>query len=210
MAQVFSHVDGTVYKFWVKDDSYEKYIEYCLDNQQNPHIPILYSPIKTLHSFFTRPKHFPDTIRYVKMEQLKPVKNGTRWKGIKDENGNTLSVEEVFEELENCNSEKQFEKDFLKYYHFSTAAKKEVTDVFTIIQDLKKIKGVKKMRLDLHMGNVMLRGNTVVIVDPLVNNKTIGFNNDLEYRLDLLKDEPKNERYLKRKVGPSSTKKETK
>ena len=66
------------------------------------------------------------------------------------------------------------------------------------------------MRLDLHMGNVMLRGNTVVIVDPLVNNKTIGFNNDLEYRLDLLKDEPKNERYLKRKVGPSSTKKESK
>lgn len=82
-ATAYAQGDEYVYKFWLMDTAYEKYVDYCLDNQDNPHIPVLYSDIKNLHSFFARTEDFPDKIRYIKMERLTPLKERTRWPGLK-------------------------------------------------------------------------------------------------------------------------------
>lgn len=205
MAQVFSHEDGSVYKFWVKDDPYEKYIDYCLDHQDNPHIPVLLSPVKILHTFFTRPKKFPDVIKYVKMEPLKSLKDDQIWPGILHR-GAKVTYEEIFNKLEEFKSMKDAEKQLFIDLKVTAKAKKEILDVFKIIQDLKKITGPKAIRLDLHGGNIMLRGDTIVISDPLVNNKSIGFNQELE---DMLYDLQAGALKKKKiKIGPSSVKKD--
>jgi len=228
MAQVFSHEDGTMYKFWIKDNAYEKYIDYCLDNQDNPHVPIFYTPIKTLHSFFTRPKSFPDEIRYIKMEKLKPVGEFEKWRGLK---GNYNSIESVIyimiyyydnngKYIRQDKKEKLKDKDlnfdphfFESYDSVTPESKKEILDTFKIVQFVKKTIGKNNIRLDLHLGNIMKRGSQVVITDPMANNKAIQYNTDIEDAIDDLALYNKKELEKKKvkkniKVGPSSIKKD--
>lgn len=226
MAQVFSHADGTTYKFWVKDKAYEKYIEYCLENQDNTHVPILYSPIKTLHSFFTRPKDFPNEIKYIKMETLKPIQEFEKWKGLK---GNFNSVESVIykmiyyydnngkyikqdkREKIKKNTDLNFDPHFFDQYDSVTPeARKQLNDTFKIVQYVKKTIGKNNIRLDLHLGNIMKRGSEIVITDPMASNKAIQYNSDIQDAIEDLALYKKHElkKLKKIKVGPSSTKKD--
>src|ERR1035437_2295795 len=77
-AQVLSHENGMIYKFWAQDSAYEKFIEFVQKNQDNDHLPKLKSKIKELSSFFKKPEDFPDKVKYIKMEKLEPITDDLR------------------------------------------------------------------------------------------------------------------------------------
>jgi len=180
LAKVFSHQSGIIYKFWVYDPAYEAYIAYCLENQQNRHVPILYSPIKTLQSFFKRPLYFPDVIKYVKMEKLDSCPSNKQFPGISQLAGSNVyppSIENVIELIVDGNNTRI--KNHINNWTFTPEGREQLIGFYNTIQDLFKIPGIRR-NFDLHMGNVMLRDRkTIVITDPAATPGAIDFNDQL-------------------------------
>ena len=183
-ATAFAQGDEYVYKFWLQDTAYEKYVEYCLDNQDNPHIPIFYSDIKNLHSFFTRVENFPDKIRYIKMERFKPINGKTPWPGIgkgksriksiySDDYVWFNSIEGIFSRLNSMIFQYQKDNSVLSKHDFhkmiltsvnkhkgsaTPTALEEMYEVYKIMWDLSKKVFRGKTGADYHTGNIMMRG----------------------------------------------------
>lgn len=175
-AKVYGHDTGDVYKFWVKDDAYEKYIDYCLKHQDNPFLPKFKSKIKNLTTFFKRPSSFPDKIRYIKMEALKPVEHtsnqmvpgtDTTYRAlinmlleIIDFNGTFDTVKQMIERM------MRKHKVVADSYILLNKKIGFVEDLFDVLSDLTKHVG--KIN-DLHEGNIMLRGDQLVLTDPFAD-----------------------------------------
>ena len=64
---------------------------------------------------------------------------------------------------------------------------KEIKGLYdTFVQMYDKIPGINKMLVDLHAGNMMKRGNTIVITDPLIDTKDLEFNETMARQLKTL------------------------
>lgn len=209
-ATAFAQGDEYVYKFWLKDTSYEKYVNYCLDNQDNPHIPVLYSDIKKLHSFFTRVEDFPDKIRYIKMERLKPITNTTIWPGVSAKrvvgqntnydihydihiasiidnlyymiyNNNKMMLNDTIQKI----TEENFKEKIIEYYRsngdikITSAALDEIFEVYKIMYDLRHSVFKDDSGADYHAGNIMMRGETIVITDPYADQESMELSDDI-------------------------------
>lgn len=163
-----------VIKFWMKDSSYDDFINYVATHPYK-HFPKLYSKPKKLSTFFLRPTDFPDNVNYVKMEALpnKISEDNDLWRVIRD----------IFLELrDNCNNKKDVE-DFIKFYlshpndtytaEYLDMLRKAVPDVPDFVRKMYEmlhyiLRGSNS--LDIHNENMMLRGNgELVIIDPLYN-----------------------------------------
>ena len=186
-AQVFE-VNGMIYKFWAKDSAYEKFIEFVEKNQDNPHLPKLKSKVKEIRTFFKKPQGFPDTIKYVKMEKLDPITYHEKIHGTKNvfivdiikEIYYSIDHKSEFREVESLAKEAEGSK-------LSDQSLKEIKGLYdTFVQMYDKIPGINKMLVDLHAGNMMKRGNTIVITDPLIDTKDLEFNETMARQLKTL------------------------
>lgn len=189
-ATAYAQGDEYVYKFWLMDTAYEKYVDYCLDNQDNPHVPVLYSDIKNLHSFFARTSDFPDKIRYIKMERLTPLKDNTKWPGVTAKNSKNkfytyveTIIDFILESIQtgdDINSISDFKKEMFNdptvEIDVSDKAWKDMYEIFKIMLDLFH---TMDYHADYHAGNIMMRGDTVVITDPYCDDESIELSDDI-------------------------------
>jgi len=196
IARVFRTSDNYIYKFWIEDKAYEDYVNYCLDNQDNSAVPVFYTPIKTLHAFFKRPSSFPKNIKYIKMEQLKPLNKNMIWPGTKNKSGDKRDIMEIVFFLKNSINEDgkpvytdglTFEKWIDKHLEMTPRAKKNLLDFKKVIVDLKNLKNIKN-NLDIHSGNIMLRGDQVVLTDPAVVDNDMNLADKIMNAVYFLKD----------------------
>lgn len=65
-----------VYKCWINDGGYQGFLDIAEKHQDNPFFPKFLSKRKKLETFFKRPADFKDDINIIKMERLKPMRNG--------------------------------------------------------------------------------------------------------------------------------------
>lgn len=165
---VFDADADTIYKFWIKDPGYEKFVNYCIKNKSNPYLPKFKSPIKTISTFFERPADFPDKIKYIKMEKLSPYTDEHRI-GISDWDKMVQLIADVMY-INDFDVDQTM--DFIKTESprgrkCSPEELKEVRKVARILFDLGKLVSNPANDIDLHRGNFMFRSNQFVIIDPI-------------------------------------------
>jgi hypothetical protein len=184
-AQVLSHQNGTVYKFWAKDSAYETFVDFVEKNSSNLHLPKFKSGIKTLTTFFDVPEGFPKKIKYIKMEKLEPISHGTRFPGP----GSFLYLTDVIDaivfSIENGESDDQLIAQ-LSEDNERDLEKPVVDHILSLHETIKKLlkyPGMKKFNNDFHSGNLMFRGTgtnkTIVITDPVSGDEDYKFNKQL-------------------------------
>jgi hypothetical protein len=178
-AEVFySEKERVVYKFWVKDESYEKYVDYCKKHSDNPILPRFKSNIKELSAFFKRPVSFPDKIKYIKMELLDPISTNEQFPKT------PVEVVEFFTICETRPGLKEVISYFENEYADILPEQQEMLEkYYEVFVDLKKIFN-EENRLDIGSGNVMKRGSTLVITDPCLTLSTRRFNDLLRLELN--------------------------
>ena len=185
-AQVLVHSDGTIYKFWAKDSGYEKFIEFVQSHQGDKHLPKLKSKIKELHSFFKKPKNFPEKIKYVKMEKLTPIKYEDLLPGSK----NIYLIDAIKTIYHGVAHHGRGTDRSLKWAiqslredegsSLSDESLDLIDSLFLTIKAMDaKIPGFDQASPDWHSGNVMRRGKEIVITDPLIDSGDMSFNKDL-------------------------------
>lgn len=157
-AYVFKHPKkNEVIKFWVKDDAYEKYLSYVEQHQSNPCLPKLLSKVKTISSFHDRVEAFPDKIKYVRLELLKPVSPEVE-----------RELDELWRSMPDSDAEWKEEAE---------QASKAVSDLIHTMLDIKK---VIKLDPDLKGDNVMMRGRQMVLTDPFYDADSVDFIDSLQ------------------------------
>lgn len=201
-----------VYKFWLEDSAYEKYVEYCLKHQNNPHVPKFLSKIKSIHSFFLRPSEFPDKIKYIKMEKLTDIGMEDKVPGLElDDSSKPViidrwgwdpltygffvdNVSQIISEEGNAKKSLDAFCDLLKEKNVKADNnwKKEFLEIFELMFDIEPLFiGDTNNNRDYHIGNFMKRGKTLVITDPYSNYKSMIFSGELAdkiYRMKYTED----------------------
>lgn len=86
-----------VYKCWIQDGGYEKYLEIVEKHQDNVFFPKLLSKKRKLETFFKRPTNFEYDINIVKMEKLNPLPMRT---------GLTNDLMRLIKQVEYCRADK--------------------------------------------------------------------------------------------------------
>ena len=180
---LFSRVfkkDNKLYKFWMGDSAYDKFLDYVVKHQDNPCLPKVLSKIRTMKVFFKRHKKTPDVLKHVQLEELKPVTDKTK---IKAHSGgqNGLGAYEP-EEVEIyavrsalATAEKDVGKGADKIYEKAVKyLNKELEydqvkdpNLINILKTVAEIISLPAIEPDLHSGNFMMRGDhQLVIIDP--------------------------------------------
>jgi hypothetical protein len=205
--------NGTsVFKFWHRDSSYEKFVNFCHENN-SPFLPKFTSKIKNLSPrvFYTATadedgENIVKGVKYVKMELLKPYKgqggcevwadkNIQKAIGVDDPELDEYGVVNFmsYEDIWNCSgmsrtprgalmellSHHAFLNDHLEYEELVPYLEKmnrEIIDMVGVLVKLHTVFG-KEDRLDFGPRNMALRGDQVVILDPIVNDNDIIVNN---------------------------------
>lgn len=146
-----------VYKLWTKDDAFEHWMNVC-KSHDNPNLPKFIGRVKTLPNFFIRREGFNSPIKIVKMEKLKPfdMKYKTLGERLYQLYANGTSLETIIRIFSN----KETPKEFTTF----------VKNIMPIIEHEKPV----HFTFDLHPGNIMMRGSTLVLTDALATNGAVG------------------------------------
>jgi hypothetical protein len=161
-----------VIKFWLEDAAYEDFINY-VDKNPSEYFPKLYSKPKELTAFFLRPKDFPKKVKYVRMEELEAFKEP--FSGFVDMlrdviylAGQTKTFDEFTKKrpkYDSLDRWSKFDKEFIKViFNFVREIDSRVSHSFL---------SSNKHFFDIHAGNIMMRGTTPVIIDPIANNTSM-------------------------------------
>lgn len=130
--------DNFVIKIFSPDMGYKRYLDYMQTNIQNPYVPKLRG----------KPVKLPNNFTLVRIEKLKEI----------DMN--------LFTEIKYLQNPKEGD-------HVYRAVRKKFEEKYpqflNLLDDLKSMsKRGSGLALDLHPGNIMMRGNLPVITDPFV------------------------------------------
>lgn len=189
--------NGTdVFKFWYQDSAYEKFANFCVDNP-SPWLPKFKSKVKTLPKFL-KIGDSSESIRYVKMELLKPFygndqidiwKNADIIKQIGGERNNFTDIETVFRWATASKTPRGVLKwllsDHQKEQKISISLEQFMADVnpelISLIEVMTKIRALltDDDRLDFGTRNMAMRGSQPVILDPIVNDDDIRINSEI-------------------------------
>lgn len=91
--------DDKVFKLWMVDHAYEKWIDYCFSHQGQRCIPNIFSKrIRRLSNIFIRHKSTHNKINYITMEKLYKIDYS---ENVELSNGKHISYEKMFEHLHN-------------------------------------------------------------------------------------------------------------
>lgn len=183
-------IKGAVYKLWIQDSAYQAFVEYSLKNQGNPFLPKFSSGIKSMPAFFMRHPDAPDRVNYVKMEKLSPmkdlrsvwfkVKDQPRYDSYEDEDEDftqySISLHHVLEIIPSMGrSVVPYVTDFAQRLGGRNSGVRYDPKDFdpALVQFLETIHDLMELSrnfdLDLHSGNFMMRGNQLVILDPIAS-----------------------------------------
>lgn len=158
------------YKFWAYDSAYETFIKYVQQNQSNKFLPKLLSPVKTLPGFM-----LPNTshrVKYIKLELLEPVSSNTKINNIqfKDVINDIIDIGFVDDYFEN---DRQTIFDTISEKYNS----RDVEIFVNTILDIRNLNPDFNIDITDHdSNNLMDRNGTPVIVDPLVDYKSLQYN----------------------------------
>lgn len=137
-----------VYKlFDVDDTGYKAYLNFAQQNQNNIHIPKIGKPLKL--------KIGSINAYLVKLERLEEVnlsnpQHEQQYKKI-------IAIISSLEKIKTNNPMRSGAMNFLK------KVDKTDPDLVNIIED---INDISPSEMDMHPGNVMMRGNVIIITDP--------------------------------------------
>lgn len=153
-----------VYKMWMVDHAYEKWISYCIKNQgKYDCIPKIYSKkIHTLHNLFIRDFDAYPNFKIIKIEPLSPIPDN-----------HTFSVKFPDEQKPRPETFNDICKYFMtcSTYHSATLLKFENESDQNMFDDILKVLFVDLAgsEYDLKPNNFMLKNGKLVIVDPIVD-----------------------------------------
>jgi hypothetical protein len=168
-----------VIKFFAKDDCYLKFVKYAMSHK-NKHFPIFKKPPMEMKAFFRGLDSLKvdlDNYYAVKIEKLDPLLKSV---STKEYHALRVVTEPSFiEKYDECSNKETFLKDYLasSLKPFDLNPYRSFADA---VSEVYSIKG--SCSFDLHTGNMMWRGDTLVITDPFSNlwesgiplNKIIG------------------------------------
>jgi hypothetical protein len=139
-AEVFSRPnDSYVIKIFRDDPGYEQYLKYINQFKDNPHVPKLRGKVMNLQN----------NIRVIRMEKLRKLDR---------DNNEEMEIYELIKNIVTDNG------------RYPVAYKKEVETIsqrYPQIMPLLKILQTHRKDIDLGKDNIMFRGSTPVITDPL-------------------------------------------
>lgn len=146
-----------VYKAFLRGDrGYMKYLKFALENQHNPHVPkIIGKPL----SFALENGTQVVLVKLERLDELDPNDSPNYNQFLK-----LTSILNSLSFLDNPfydSDSKKKEKEFLQQ------RKQQYPTLYDIAQQIVKLSHKSRMQdVDLHSGNVMMRGNTLVVTDP--------------------------------------------
>lgn len=181
-----------VYKVWYKDPPYEKYVDWMLKHQKDPHVPKVKKRLVKLDSFNLRPdEESYDTIKVLKTEKLRGITvSNKNWDEINYLYCNWKLVQRIVATLNDSDSKKELPIDSLSHQHLFGYAEDfdgyvtlnelfkkfpEAEDYFYTLADFaRELKAGDT--LDVHNSNVMLRDSDgkLVITDPAYDSDWLG------------------------------------
>lgn len=135
-----------VIKVYQRDSAFNRWLDFCLKNQDNPYVPKIKSKPKPIRTDSDR-ENLP-VVYFLKLEKLEPLKG-------RSESYSLLRIDfDIYRRSPEMYRRKAEQGD--------SDYDKNLPDIFDYFE--------KNLRLlDIHRGNVMLRGNQLVIVDPFYN-----------------------------------------
>ena len=136
-----------VFKLFHGDPAYLDFLRYAIAHQHNPHVP----------KFKGKPFKIDDKTYAIRMEKL------YEWTSYFDLMGHTKSLMHAVYSWRPPVSPEQEE----------VFKSRGAAGLIPVLNDLAQMCSGKNYRLDLHHGNIMRRGNTMVIVDPLVDDASL-------------------------------------
>jgi hypothetical protein len=160
--------NGEIIKFWVEDSAYDDFIDYIIKHPSK-FFPKLLSKPKQLSTFFTRPVGFPDKIKYVYMEELGP------WK-VNDDGAEVEIMMKLSAKFESediavskwkSDAKLKDNKDLRKV--IAIIGEENLKEFYHVSHDLIKVMEAKGHKLDIQGANLMMRGDQLVILDPVTN-----------------------------------------
>lgn len=200
-----------VFKFWLIDSAYEKYVEFCRKNQNNPMLPKFLSPVRRLPRVLANFRMTTEDgkvvnagdVRYVKMELLQPYKErngdfrlfsdpkaraaieaendldnytslytifewGVAFGSDADENAKVL-----FNDIQRGANYASETVPYEKYQHLLNPFLVELMLTLGQIND-----AIDDVRFDGGTRNMAMRGDQVVILDPIVNDDDLMLNQE--------------------------------
>jgi len=136
-----------VFKVFHGDPAYLDFLRYAIAHQNNPHVP----------KFKGKPFKIDDKTYAIRMEKL------YEWTSYFDLMGHTKSLMYAVSSWRPPVSPDQE----------AVFKSRGAAGLIPVLNNLAQLCGSKNYRLDLHHGNIMRRGNTIVIVDPLVDDASL-------------------------------------
>lgn len=182
-AHVFKHENGDIYKFWAVDTGYDAFVNLALENQDDPFFPKFLSKPKEITTFFEKPSsEFPDKFKYVKIESLKPLSiRANKVPGLdimKMDSFIDYVIENSLESIEHIHEVLLYDenKELGDHYQLDELPEETVKFLDKVLPSAKKIMTLISLGgyfLDIHDGNIMLRGDQIVITDPMFKRSDI-------------------------------------
>lgn len=137
-----------VFKVFHGDPAYLDFLRFCISHQSNPHVPKVKG----------QPFRIDDKTYAIRIEKLQP------WSShFEVQTDSHMGLQDFLRWWNPTVTPEQIE--FLKKHNAPG-----LVEVLTGLADLCRS---KNYRLDLHAGNTMRRGSTLVIADPLVDDKSM-------------------------------------
>ncbi len=170
-ATVFWHPSWNfVYKVFEEDSGYMRFVEYVMSNQYNPHLPKILRPPRQFHAFHLRAAQTTSKLWAVKMELLEEVSgevkefltNGRMWYATRRYAGEQIDTGSIQYELDDF--EKTLDELFMQFKEY------DMEGLVETLADLADVCGIDPYDFDLHTHNFLMRNNTIVIIDPMVND----------------------------------------
>jgi hypothetical protein len=186
-------IGGKVYKLWTIDSAYTDFVNYSLQHQNNSFLP-KFDPagIKQMHAFFLQSPDAPDRINYIKMEELSPLDTlglytfnlvldpNVEIEEWKLHSAESVSLREVLSIFETSIRKKKLQYtpellrsriEYVKSLPLGAIA--ELSPELALFgKTLGEIAQLSSEHtLDLGPMNFMLRGDQLVILDPLYNEQ---------------------------------------
>lgn len=150
-ARVFQK-DGVVLKVAVDDPAYDKYLAYVLAHQDNPYFPKVY-----------------DVKRYEGVHYMPPVADELAWFKPLGSNVTTVMMEQLGKSKGKARKFSEKAADAARPWtnEHIKADNPHEQELFDVLYALRNDRRGYAVGLDLHAGNILLRGNQPVVTDPV-------------------------------------------